>query len=217
MSDNHQMSENEKLMCMTALLMMSSERAMNQLAKYATDGGNSIKAQIVKAWDNFDRQQYAETVLSSLEEVTLDKPSTLDEIDRLRNLKRVNIVYGRVPIDILPLTKLDSLVKLGIALDDYHGGLELESISYLKKLNMLSVSQAQAQQLKSTIESRYDFGASIDLKPSILNRDDPISIDFVKDLDRLVTLEVLVNSLSMLIDSVTSLKAIKRLSLGDLT
>jgi flagellar biosynthesis GTPase FlhF len=126
-------SEEQIISCIETLAMIGSKNAMHQLVKFACDLRQPVRQALVAAWDNFDRDQYAQIVLVSLEEITIIHSSRLRGIKHLRNLISLNLLLKVSPEkdEYLELSMLPNLAEISIHLTSIRSTLKKQDISFL--------------------------------------------------------------------------------------
>jgi Leucine-rich repeat (LRR) protein len=146
--------------CVRSLALIGGDNALDALATYADDERQTVTTQLVRAWENFDRNEFAEKVLAKRTRLTIDDCTNLEGFDRLQGLRwlqlwRLNVTsldplsalreltylffYGTRRIDDLsPLGTLKKLEQLVIY--NSFGGESIEPLAKLKKLERLLIS-----------------------------------------------------------------------------
>ncbi|QKQ77058.1 NACHT domain-containing protein [Nostoc sp. TCL240-02] len=136
-------SEEETVRCIEALAKIGSSAAMEILTDYAKDTRYELSRELGKAWDAFDRDAYAQKVLSHSNKVYVP---TLVSLEGFKHLKHINeLTIQKLSLkDLSPLQKLTSLTKLRILETDEI--YDLSPLAELSKLTHLSLGTAFRQE-----------------------------------------------------------------------
>jgi NACHT domain/Leucine Rich repeats (2 copies) len=129
-----------------ALMFIGSERAMTQIASYASDKRPGVQVAISRAWEAFDRKQYAMRVLRHTKELWVDELISWEPFDLLGHLTRLTVVQMAVS-DMGPLAQLNRLEELAFALSpataQRHEAI-LEGFPRLDRLSKLAITSVSA-------------------------------------------------------------------------
>lgn len=127
--------------CITALALIGGDQALQALASYATDDRRQIQTALWGAWKYFDKQVYAQQVLSSFVykgEFHLLKHATLDDLDYFPQLTGLKIYFRSDIDDLRPLTRLKYLQSLVLVGPPIH---DLQPLSALTNLTRLHIAR----------------------------------------------------------------------------
>ncbi|MEH2363630.1 NACHT domain-containing protein, partial [Nostoc sp.] len=106
-------SQEETARCIQALAKIGSSAAMEILADYAKDTRYDLSRQLGKAWDAFDRDAYAQKVLSHTNKVYIPTFVSSEGFEHLKYINELTIEKLSLK-DLSPLQKLTNLTKLRI-------------------------------------------------------------------------------------------------------
>ncbi len=98
-------------MCVATLGLIGSSKAKAELATYARDERPEVCLAIGRAWDRFDRDDYASEVLSASPRLWLDELKSWDGFPRLGRLEEL-VLFEIAVKDLSPLSELRSLRTL---------------------------------------------------------------------------------------------------------
>jgi hypothetical protein len=133
--------------CIRTLSLIGGDAAYDMLEGYASDTREVVVDELLKAWDAFDREKYAKSILSKAvenrSELSFTQLSSLDGIQYLTNLTSLNLIDCSQLSDISALAGLTNLTRLGLA-----GCSQLNDISALAQLtNLISLDLRGCSQL----------------------------------------------------------------------
>ncbi|MBH8574505.1 NACHT domain-containing protein [Nostocaceae cyanobacterium CENA369] len=132
-------SEEETARCIQALAKIGSSAAMEILADYAKDTRYDLSGELGKAWDGFDRDAYAQKVLSHTNKVYLPTLASSEGFEHLKHVQELSIQKLSLK-DLSPLQKLINLTKLRIQQIDEI--CDLSPLAELSKLTHLFLGTA---------------------------------------------------------------------------
>lgn len=113
---NEDYSEKQSVSCIRTLAMIGSETAMLRLADFANDSRNQVRRALTSVWDNFDREKYANVVLGSLTDLSLNNTIPIQGIKNLKNLQKLSVVNFTWENDLLrEIAQLPKLIELNIS------------------------------------------------------------------------------------------------------
>jgi hypothetical protein len=120
--------------CVRSLALIGGDAALDALATYSEDQRQTVTTQLVRAWENFDRNEFAEKVLAKRTSLTIDDCNSLEGFDRLRELRWLQLWKANIATldPLLGLEKLSYLFIYGARRIE-----ELAPIARLKKLEEL--------------------------------------------------------------------------------
>ena len=102
--------------CVRALATIGGDAALETLEGYASDGRGIVVKELVKAWDAFDRGDYARRVLSPMLQMNpnpyLERLSSLDGSQYLTDVTQLRLYDCRQINDLTPLAGLTNLTSL---------------------------------------------------------------------------------------------------------
>jgi NACHT domain len=98
--------------CIRTLALVGSNDALDGLRGYSSDGRRAVMNELFRAWDVFDRQEYAEKVLNSHTALDLDRVSTLDGFEYLDRLTSLHIRNSLSVYNVSPISHLPRLTRL---------------------------------------------------------------------------------------------------------
>ncbi|MBE0621295.1 MAG: NACHT domain-containing protein [Burkholderiales bacterium] len=187
--------------CIRTLGLVASESAFVALRSFRNDERRTVRAELVKAWDRFDRTEYVKQVLSpstpSNEYLVIRNASSLDGIEHLRNISKVEIINSNVDrLALLPQLR-------GLRLHSTRGNVDCSDLVHLQSLEILqcyALSISGVRQL-SNIASLGSLtlaacsqseGEVLDPMPklSVLRLAPPIPSLDLRDFKNLITLQV---------------------------
>jgi Leucine-rich repeat (LRR) protein len=92
-----QLSEKAAQQTVRTVALIGGEEALKRLAQYADDERKSVIDELIDAWNYFDADAYAQSVLSQLplrgHDVVITHSGQIQPASQLRSLKRVNIRF----------------------------------------------------------------------------------------------------------------------------
>jgi hypothetical protein len=160
---NRQYSEWVASACVRALAHIHTEDALVALEGYAPDTREPVREELVRAWDSFDRKEYAHRVLAKFPEkrLRLKNATTLDGCEYLTNLTwldlyncyqvtdltslagltkltRLDLHFCRQVSDLTPLAGLTNLTELDLSDTLVSALTPLSGLTYLTKLDLSS-------------------------------------------------------------------------------
>ncbi|MBI5302762.1 MAG: NACHT domain-containing protein [Chloroflexi bacterium] len=98
--------------CVRTLALVGSNDALDALRGYSNDGRRAVTNELIRAWDVFDRQEYAEKVLNSYTTLDIDRVSVLDGFEYLDRLTSLRIRNALSVNDVSPISHLSRLARL---------------------------------------------------------------------------------------------------------
>jgi len=147
--------------CVRTLALIGGERALYALRSYAIDKREEVVDELVRGWDSFDRYDYARHVLAVGEHSDLSlSTSSLEGIEHLTTIRRLDLSRCRRLYDLEPLTALPSLTELNLSAVD----LTDANLGVLAKLTKLSRLELNGAYL-SDADLYYSEHSSLDLSP----------------------------------------------------
>ncbi|MBC1241516.1 NACHT domain-containing protein [Nostoc sp. 2RC] len=137
-------SQSDKARCIETLGKIGSYAAMQILADHAKDTYYKLSRELGEAWDAFDRDAFAQKVLSHTNKVYVP---TLVSSEGFEHLKHINeLVIEKLSLkDLSPLQKFTNLTKLRILEGD--DICDLSPLAELTKLTHLSLGRYFQQEL----------------------------------------------------------------------
>ncbi|MEH2347758.1 MAG: leucine-rich repeat domain-containing protein [Nostoc sp.] len=157
-------SHGETALCIQALAKIGSSAAMEILTDYAKDSRYDLSKELGRAWDAFDRDTYAQKVLSHtnkvyiptlvssegfehlkhVKELTIEKLSLKDLslLQKLTNITKLRISEADEICDLSPLAELPTLnhLSLGRYFQEEIFNCDINTLAFLYNLNYLSLS-----------------------------------------------------------------------------
>ena len=126
-------SDQEAARCVEALAQIGTSAAMALIASYAEDTRELVVDAIGAAWGEFDRAEYARSVLSRTTKVSITKLESWEGFEYLDHLTDLLILeFGKN--DLSPLTRLTCLNRLGIATEEMYDISPLVTLPNLREL-----------------------------------------------------------------------------------
>src|SRR5205823_1004404 len=118
--------------------LIASDAALEMLEGYAND--TTVIAELLRAWDAFDRETYARNVLSHLlrnrVDLRLERLPSLDGIQYFTNLTSLNLSGCSQVSDLSPLASLTQLTSLDLSSCSRLSDLSLTGLKQLILLNL---------------------------------------------------------------------------------
>jgi len=227
---NPSYSNREAALCVEALAQIGSTAAMNAIANYAKTivkvGSNrELSREIGRAWDAFDRHDYARTVLSNSTILIVPNLISWDGFEHLSHLTYLSL-GGTSISDISPVSTLSNLTQLSL------GGTSISDISPVSVLSNLtklelsgdSISDISPVSTLFNLTSLYLREISIsDISPIsalsnltqlILSGDSISDISLVSSLSNLTALVLMGTSISN-ISPISALSNLTQLILNE--
>lgn len=131
-------SDEQKTFCIKTLALIGSENAMAQLVKFSTGASASVRQALVVAWDNFDRDKYAQTVLMPFKELALSSGSRPRGIRHLTNVTHLRL--GRFPSGSGEIAELEQLTNLeSLSISSVQKASDIGALESLKSLRSLAL------------------------------------------------------------------------------
>ena len=169
---NPSYSDEEAAWCVEALAQIGSTAAMNAIANYAktiveVDGNEALSDEIGRAWDAFDRYDYARTVLSNSTILSVSNVISWDGFKHLSHLTELYL-FGNSISDISPVSTLSNLTRLLLSGNSISDISPLSNLSKLTKLTLLgnSISDISSLSTLSNLTELHLLGNSIsDISP----------------------------------------------------
>jgi hypothetical protein len=209
---NPSYSDEEAACCVQALAQIGSTAAMNAIANYAktiteVDGNYELIQEIGRAWDAFDRHDYARTVLSNSTILEVPNLISWDGFEHLSHLTYLCLL-GKSISDISPVKALSNLTRLFLLGNSISDISPIKALSNLTELTLLGNSISDISPIKalSNLTELTLFGNSIsDISPIkalsnltklTLNGNSISDISPIKTLSNLTFLDVNGDSIS---------------------
>lgn len=104
-------SEASAAACVRALALISSNDALSALEGYGSDSRRMVEEEIGRSWDEFDRNDFAQRVLSKSTRLRIPSLSSLGCFEHLSHL---SFLYIYEPVDLPELTRLTRFLNLSI-------------------------------------------------------------------------------------------------------
>lgn len=215
--------------CIRTLSLIGGDEALRILEDYYPDHRIAVSAELTKAWDYFDRNEYSNRLFTKSNSLHLIRPSSLEGVESLQDIEYLTVSQATKVITftpILSLRKLERLIgiylynitKLPVMTFDkleylYLWGVRTEDITFLGELKAITevvlgdfprvADLGPMSRLQSMTALRlYHFPAVQNLTP-------------LRNLNKLTSL--LVNHCSTLVDitAIAELKELKTLDLED--
>jgi hypothetical protein len=108
-------AQSSAVLCVRTLARIGGDEALESMRSYNTDSREIVQDEIIRSWDSFDREQFAETVFGDRRRLVLENLESLTGVGVLTNLKRLTIKGVETPLDLKELTNLVALETLSIA------------------------------------------------------------------------------------------------------
>jgi hypothetical protein len=122
--------------CVRTLSLIGTEAALEALEGYANDTRSKVYDELLKAWESFDREDYAKRVLSQTlrkrTELHLERHSSLEGMQYLTALTSLDLRNCPQLSDLAPLASLITLTSLRL-----HSCPQVKDISALIELRNL--------------------------------------------------------------------------------
>jgi len=99
--------------CVRALAQIGTDSALEALIAYATDDRQTIINALIKAWDSFDREEFAKRVLSKRKRLAVNHIDSFAAFEHLVELEYLNI-WSPYTSDWSPVSRLPKLRTLAI-------------------------------------------------------------------------------------------------------
>jgi Leucine-rich repeat (LRR) protein len=169
---NPSYSDEEAARCVKALAQIGSTAAMNAIANYAKTivevyGNNELSEEIGRAWDAFERHDYARTVLLNSTILRVPNLISWDGFEHLSHLTNLFLLEASIS-DISPVSSLSNLTQLVVtytSISDISPVSPLSNLTYLN-LHGDSISDISPVSTLSNLTSLYLQGTAIsDLSP----------------------------------------------------
>lgn len=122
--------------CARCIGLIGGDEALQLLDSYADDQRVRVQRELVRAWDNFDRVEYAQRILSKSLDVRLERATSLEGLQQLKNVRYLSKGWGDIR-DLAPVANLTSLV--GLKLLGCTGVSDLTPLEGLKNLKHLQL------------------------------------------------------------------------------
>ncbi len=137
---NPSYSDQEAAWCVEALAQIGSTAAMNAIANYAktiveVDGNYELSEEIGRAWDAFERHDYAQTVLSNSMILRVPNLISWDGFEHLSHLTNLSLLKASIT-NISPVSSLSNLTKLVVT---YTSISDISPVSSLSNLTDLTL------------------------------------------------------------------------------
>jgi hypothetical protein len=138
---NPDYSIDQAALCVQALAQIGSSEAMNAIAEYAkaisnyahANDGYTLALAIGKAWEAFDRSEYARAVLFNTTRLALPNLNSWDGFEYLSHLTHLWIEETSIS-DISPLSALCNLTRLDLSGDSISDISPLTTLSHVNWL-----------------------------------------------------------------------------------
>ncbi|HWT00214.1 MAG TPA: NACHT domain-containing protein [Pyrinomonadaceae bacterium] len=118
--------------CIRTLSLIGGEEALAAIETYASDGRLAVENEIMRAWDSFDRAEYAKRILRNRTGLFLNRTSTLEGFQHLPQLTQLSIDNLWQVEDFSPLTYLVNLTYLSLT-----GSWRLADLGMIENLTQL--------------------------------------------------------------------------------
>lgn len=131
--------DEQRIFCIKTLALIGSEHAMIQLAQFATNASVPVRQALVAAWDNFNHDKYAQTVLLPFDEIALHEGTRPRGIRHLKNL--VSLHLSRFPSGREEMEELEQLEKLeSLSISSVRKTSKIATLASLKTLRCLDLN-----------------------------------------------------------------------------
>lgn len=105
--------------CIHALGLIGTPTALTALEPYAEDRRFTVQDELLRAWDNFDRDDYACRILARIPfrggRLELQRLSSLAGLNHLHNVRELILTRSPKLTDLAPLSGLTALTSLDLA------------------------------------------------------------------------------------------------------
>lgn len=123
--------------CVRALSLIGSSDALTTLESYGSDTRDQVREEIGRSWDDFDRNDYAQRVLSKSRMLSIPSLSTLEGFEYLSHISEL-FISGLVDMD--KLTQLHPFLNLTTLLFNSSGNApDLMPLTVFSKLGKLVI------------------------------------------------------------------------------
>ena len=131
--------------CVRTLALIGGDAALELLEEYANDSRPVVIDELIRSWDNFDRETYAKTILSrtlqNMSDLHLKRLPSLDGIHHFPRLTSLTLSDCDQLRDLSPLVGLPQLIFLAISRCSQLSVLDLKGLTQLTSLNVSDCSQ----------------------------------------------------------------------------
>lgn len=204
--------------CIRTLSLIGGDASLSILEDYYPDRRGVVGVELIKAWDCFDRQDYAARVYSKSSQLVLTRPSSIEGLDAARGLKRLFILEAFKLKDLGPIGLLEDLTTLRCS--ELKGINSIPSLGRLTKLSSLYLSEARALDLNFLYElsslnelTLSGFTNVLELSPlSILKSLTNLNLSLFYDVGKIDALGELTKLKSLRLTSLSKLIDITPLS-----
>src|SRR5258708_2416902 len=125
--------------CIKSLTLIGGELALEQLEGYTSyKYSNRVADALYQAWDSFDKEVYAQRVLSQMETVRL---TSLDNLQYFTSMTSFELIHGDQVSDLSPLAILKQLATLHLS--DCNRINNLSPLANLKQLSSLNLTNCK--------------------------------------------------------------------------
>lgn len=123
--------------CVRALALIGSDTALDALETYADDPREGVIKELLKAWGNFDRKDFARRIFSRIAKSSLrfERVATLEGLEYIPRLTDLNLWRCDQVTDLSPLAHLTSLTSIRIS--GCNRGTDLSPLAHLTKLRIV--------------------------------------------------------------------------------
>lgn len=164
-------SVQEKIICLRALRLIGTSRAMRAMREYLNDRAEAVVEELAQALDPLEIPSVQDMLRSHrrLPETIARQVTDLTHVDAIADLTELDLRGTRVH-DLLPLTKLRKLRSLSV--DGSHIG-DISPIDHCESLNALTLERfvnfvtdtlGKMKRLKQRLQSLVVFSSGIDLE-----------------------------------------------------
>jgi NACHT domain len=194
--------------CVRALRLIGSDSCFSLLREYASDRRATVTEEVISGWNNFDRERYAELVLSQSIGIRgslhLENPTNFRGLQYLKRILRLSIFDNRKIISTDEYDEISKLTNLRV-LRLYNWHVILPSLEFLRELGNLIhleivLSKAEETSQIGLLSNLQALRANLDIGNS--------GIIAISKLTKLLNLEL---TLSDEVSDLTPLSAIKSL------
>lgn len=116
--------------CVRALALIGTESALSMLEEYKQDDRQTVSNELIRAWDYFDREEFAERILAKSKSITAITVSSLTGIEHLKSLEELCIK------DNQEVTDLAFLEGLNIRRLQIENCSRLSDLTHLSSMNL---------------------------------------------------------------------------------
>lgn len=135
--------------CIHALALIGSDTALDMLEAYTKDTREIVINELLKAWDSFDREIYAQRIILQLlnneTSFSFSHLPSLDGFQYFTQLTLLNLTECELVTDLTPLSSLTNLTSL-----DLYGSKLVSDLTPLSGLtNLISLNLSQCSQVSN--------------------------------------------------------------------